>query len=373
MIKVLELIDGGFIGGGQIHVLSLSKGLDKTRFIPTIAATDNGRFEEVVKESGIPFKDIYQPKILRRKYLNPLMDFCKKEKFDIIHSHGGVSGFYGRLVKKYYPDIKTVHSIHGIHYINTKNYVRKYISQTIEQYLVKYTDFAICETNADFKSAEKIKIINPEKTSIIPNGINLKKYNNLQRKQVGFLKELNLKPENFIVGNVSRFDVQKNQNLIIKAAEKLVGEYPEMKFVLVGDGKLLEYSKKFTRELNLGKNLLFVGEQFNLIDYYSVFDVFVFPTFWEGMPYVLLEAMACRLPIICSSIPSLKEIVKENYSALLINPHSETELCDAIVKLYKDKKLMEEISSNAHEAIKNYSEYFTIKKIEEIYLEVMNK
>lgn len=373
MIKVLELIDGAFIGGGQVHTLSLSKGLDKTQFIPTISATGGGRFEEVVKEGGIPFKDIYQPKILRKKYLNPLIDFCQKEKFDILHSHGGVAGFYGRLVKKYYPEIKTVHSIHGIHYINTKNYLRKYISQTIEQYLVKFTDYSICETNADFKNAEKLKIINPQKTSIVPNGINLKKYVNIQRKKSDFLAGLNLKPEDFIVGNISRFDIQKNQNLIIKAASMLISKYPEMKFVLVGNGKLLENSKNLAKELKVENNILFVGEQLNLIDYYSIFDIFVFPTFWEGMPYVLLESMACRLPIICSDIPSLKEIVKDNYSALLINPHSEEELSNAIVKLYEDKKLKEDISSNAYESVKNYSEYFTIKKIEEIYLEVINK
>jgi len=373
MIKVLELIDGGFIGGGQIHILSLTKGLDKTRFSPTIAANGNGKFEEMVEENGILFKSIYQPKILRKKYLYPLLKFCKEQKFDILHSHGGVSGFYGRLVKKYYPAIKTIHTIHGIHYINSKNYIKKFISLTVEQYLVKFTDYSICVANADFNDAKKIKIINPDKTSIIPNGINLAKYHNLKRKSEDFLATLNLKSDDFIIGNVSRFDFQKNQKLIIKAASMLVKKYPEIKFIFVGKGKFLENSKMLAEELRLTENILFVGEQINLSDYYSIFDIFVFPTFWEGMPYVLLEAMACRLPIICSDIPSIKEIVKDNYSALLINPHSEVALCDAIIKLYNEKKLMGEISSNAQEAVKSYSEYFTIKRIEEIYSELMKK
>ncbi|MFA5404153.1 MAG: glycosyltransferase [Ignavibacteria bacterium] len=372
MIKILELIDGGFIGGGQIHILSLTGGLNKTLFNPVIAAAGRGKFEETVNNYGIPFVAIYQPKILRKKYLKPLLVFCEENNIDVVHSHGGVSGFYGRMVKKHYPKIKTVHTIHGIHYINTKNYIRKFISQTVEQYLVQYTDCSICLTKSDLEIAKKIKIINPDKTSIVPNGINLNKYKNLQRKNIDFLSKLNLNPGDFIVGNVSRFDFQKNQNLIVKAAARLIGAYPGMKFVLVGDGKLLESSKKLAKELKVENNVLFIGEKLNLIDFYSIFDVFVFPTFWEGMPYVLLEAMACRLPIICSDIPSLKEIVKDNYSALLINPYNEIELCDAIIKLYNDKKLMEEISSNAHEKVKNYSEYFTVKKIEEIYTEVMS-
>lgn len=373
MIKVLELIDGGFIGGGQIHVLSLSKGLDKTVFSPCIAAMGGSRFEKLVTENGLPFKSIHQPKILRKKYLNPLIEFCKEEKFDILHSHGGVSGFYGRLVKKYYPEIKTVHTIHGIHYINTKNLLRKYVSLAIEQYLVKFTDHFVCETNSDFYSAGKIKIINPVNTSIIPNGIDLKKYCNLERKKSSVLTELNISSEDFIIGNVSRFDEQKNQNLIIKAASLLKKEYPFIKFVLIGDGKLWEQSKKLASDLNLQSNILFTGEKRNLTDYYSLFDLFVFPTFWEGMPYVLLEAMACRLPIICSDIPSLKEVVKDNFSAVLFNPHSEKDLANSILKLYNDKNLLKEISSNAYESVKNYSEYFTVKKIEEIYTGVLGK
>jgi glycosyltransferase involved in cell wall biosynthesis len=373
MIKVLELIDGGFIGGGQFHVLSLSKGLDKAIYNPVIAAMGGGEFEKAVLKEGVLFKDIYQPKILRKKYLNPIIDYCRKEKYDILHSHGGVSGFYGRLVKKYYPEIKVIHSIHGLHYINAKNPLKKFISRTIEQSLVKYTDYTICETNQDFGNAKKIKVLNPDKATIIPNGINLKKFANLQRKNPEFIKSLNLKEDDFIIGNVSRFDIQKNQSLIIKTATALIAKYPNMKFVLVGNGKKLDESKKLAESLNLGDNLIFTGEQHNLTDYYSIFDVFVFPTFWEGMPYVLLEAMACRLPIICSDIPSLNEIIENEKSALTINPKSEIALFEKLEKLFNDKKLLNEISSGAYEAVKKYSEYLTIKKIEEVYSEMMNK
>lgn len=371
MIKILELIDGGFAGGGQIHIISLVKRMNKTIFQPVVAAMGGGKFEESMKECGIQFESVYQPKIFRKKYLYPLIELCRREKIDIVHSHGGVSGFYGRMIKKYCPEIKSVHTIHGIHYINTKNCIRKYISQTIEQYLVKFTDRTICLTKDDFRIAERMKITDPLRTSIVPNGIDLNEYKDLRRKDKDFLSKLNLSPDDYIVGNVSRFDVQKNQKLIIKAAAGLAEEHPDIKFVLVGDGRLYERSRKLARELNLEGNIHFAGEQINLKDYYSVFDVFAFPTLWEGMPYVLLEAMACRLPIICSDISSLREIVEDNHSALFINPLSETELKDKILKLHNDKELSDRISSNAYEKVKYYSEYFTVKKIEEIYMEVM--
>ncbi|MBI5403115.1 MAG: glycosyltransferase [Ignavibacteriae bacterium] len=370
MIKVLELIDGGFIGGGQVHVLSLSSIMDKTEFNPVIGAMGGGEFEKTVLEKGIEFRDFFQPKVLRKKYLYPIIKFCKEEKIGLLHSHGGISGFYGRLVKKYYPEIKVIHSIHGLHYING-NLIRKFISKSIEQSLVKYTDFTICETREDFGNAEKIRVLDPAKSKIIPNGINLKKYENLERKNPEILRNLNLNKDDFIIGNISRFDIQKNQKLIIKSAAKLIKDYPQFKFILVGNGKLLDESKRLASEFNLGKNLIFTGEQKKLTDFYSVFDLFVFPTYWEGMPYVLLEAMAAGLPIVCSGIPSLNEVIEKEKSALTINPKSERELSEAIIRLYKNKSLAEMLSANVLEESKKYDESLMVKSIECIYREVM--
>lgn len=370
MIKVLELIDGSFIGGGQVHVLSLSKNLDKEKFNPVIGAMGGGEFEKAVTEEGFEFRDFYQPKVLRKRFLYPIIQFCKEEKIQLLHSHGGVSGFYGRLVKKYLPEIKVVHSIHGLHYINA-NVIRKFISKSIEQSLVKYTDFTICETKQDFGNAERIRVLDSSKSKVIPNGINLKRFENIERKNQDLLKSLNLNEDDFIIGNISRFDIQKNQKLIIKSASKLIKDYPKFKFILVGNGKLLDESKRLASELNLNENVIFAGEQKNLTDYYSVFDLFVFPTYWEGMPYVLLEAMAAGLPIICSDIPSLNEVIEKEKSALTINPKSVIELCDAIIKVHESKNLADMLSANALKAVQKYDEGVMVKNIEDIYGGVM--
>lgn len=368
-IKVLELIDGGFLGGGQTNVLSIARNIDGGRFDITVAAKGGGGFEEECAKYAIPFIALDMPKMLRTKYLKQLQLIYDSEKFDIIHTHGGVAGFYGRTLKKHNPQLKCVHTIHGIHYIHSHSFIKRSVSKTIEQYLVQFTDKTICVSETDRILAAKYKIADPYKTVVIPNGIDITKFANL-KKDTELLSSLGLNEDNFIIGNVSRFDVQKNQKLVIQAAYYLTKKYPQMRFVFVGGGEMLAQMRQLAREANLDGFIIFAGEQSNVRDYYSIFDLFVFPTFWEGMPYVLLEAMAARLPIVCSKLPNLLEIVKPNRSALMIDPRNMDDLFQKISAMYSNNDLRETLAQNAMIESTQYDESELIPRIAEVYKEV---
>ena len=368
-LKILELIDGGFLGGGQTNVLSIVKNIDKEKFDVSVAARGGGKFENAVKKLGIPFYPVDMPKFLRTKYLNRVQSLYNKEKFDLIHSHGGVAGFYGRLMKKHNPQIKSVHTIHGIHYIHINKFLVRNFSKTIEQYLVQFTDKTVCVSRSDFITAVDLKITDEFKTVVIPNGINVSDFS-IHEKNLKLLEDLGLEPNLFVIGNISRFDVQKNQKLIIQAAYYLIKIYPEMRFVFVGAGEYLKRMMEYTREAGLGKYVIFVGEIENTREYYSIFDLFVLPSLWEGLPYVLLEAMASKLPIICSKLPGLNEVITDNFSALTINPHDVDELFNGIKCLYNDEELRCKLMVNAHESVQKFDEKRLVKDYENVYREV---
>jgi glycosyltransferase involved in cell wall biosynthesis len=367
-IKVLELIDGGFLGGGQTNILSILRNIDRTRFDISVAAKGGGGFEHEVAKYNVPFYPLNLPKILRHRYLDTLQKVQDSETFDIIHSHGGVGGFYGRLMKKHNPNIRSVHTIHGIHYLNIDSFLMKNASKSIEQYLVQFTDKTICVSHSDYTTAISNRIADESKTVVIQNGIDISKYMN-EGKNSAIMDELGLTKENFIIGNVSRFDVQKNQKLIIQSSYYLVKKYPEMRFVMVGDGKLLKQMKQYAKESNLSDVVIFAGEKENLHDYYSIFDVFVLPSLWEGMPYALLEAMASKIPVICSNIPNHLEIIKNNYSALTVNPHLMDDLFHKISLLYQNEELRCKLFVNAYNEVQKYDEKEMTKKIEDVYRE----
>lgn len=364
MINVLQLIDGGFIGGGQTHILSLVKSLDKKEYKAVIAASGKGEFRNLVKNSGIEFSEIELPKIYRSKYLKDLNKIVKDHSIEIIHSHGGVAGMYAGFYKKKYGNIKNIHTIHGIHYLNSGNLFRKYFSLTIEQYLVQYTDRYICVSDADLKTAVRNKIADKNKSTVIKNGIDLKKFAaKLHNRNHELTKKFGIRENDLIIGNVSRFDYQKNQRFIISNSTELLKKHPYLKILLAGNGSLYEQCKQSAKDTGMPERYIFTGEVINSEDYYSLFDIFIFPSLWEGLSISLIEAMASGKCILASDIDANKELITDKTNGLLFNTKDPVEYLTKLNELIQNENLRTELSEKALKDSLKYSEEKMSEKI----------
>lgn len=368
MIKVLELIDGGFIGGGQTHILSLAKCIDKSKFKITIAASGKGEFKDLVVAGGFEFCEIELPKFYRSKHLKKLQKIVQENSIDIIHSHGGVAGMYSRFFAKKYGNAKVIHTIHGIHYLNSGLF-RKFSTLSIEQYLVPYTNRFICVSDSDFEIAKSNKIIDSGKTSVIKNGIDIGRFAR-NKKDPELMSKYGIAESDFIVGNISRFDFQKNQRLIISAAQEILS-HPHVKILLVGDGKYLNDCKTFINPF-LKDRIIFTGSVKDPENFYSLMDVFVFPSLWEGLSITLIEAMAASSCILAGSIPSNRELINDNINGLLFDLNRKDEFVKKVDELISDDSLRGRLSQNASADAVNFSDEAMSKKTEREYLNLMN-
>jgi glycosyltransferase involved in cell wall biosynthesis len=369
MINVLELIDGGFLGGGQTHILSIADNIDSNKFNVFIAGSPDGQFKPEVLRRGFNFSGIYLPKVYRGKHLQALDKIVSENDIHIIHSHGGVAGMYARFFKKRSDKVKVVHTIHGIHYTRTKNVFRKWFSQTIEESLVKFTDKFICVSEEDEIIAEDMTIIDSLKTIVIKNGIDVDKFAG-KDADPELKKKFGINEGDVVLGNISRFDFQKNQRALINSFNEIIKTNTKVKLLLIGDGQFLQTCREQVAKLGIQDKVIFTGEQADVEKYYPLIDVFIFPSLWEGLSISLIEAMASGRCILLSDIPANRELLKDGKTGMFFNLSDNDDLAKKINLLLKDKEKRNSLSKGAAKEALKYDEKVMTEKIMKVYAEV---
>ena len=170
-------------------------------------------------------------------------------------------------------------------------------------------------------------------------------------------------PEKLLVGNVAALDAKKGQVHLINVARRLQHSHPNLHFVLVGGGEDEENCRRQAQGLN---NLSMTGFVDNVGDYLAAFDLFVFPTYAEGLGSSLLDAMSFSLPLIASRVGGIPELVRHGDNGLLIGVADETALHDAIVSLAGDPTGRAAMG----EAGKRFADGFTVDRMVGQYLDL---
>lgn len=371
-LRVLEMIDKPFLGGGQIHLLSLARGLDKSRFEVMIAAQRGGPLEDAARAEGIGFLPIVIGKKLRRGAVRDLADRLTENGIDILHTHGGVAGLFGRWAARRARTPVIVHTLHGIHYLHYRNPLLKRLYVLQERHFSRRTDAVIFVSEADLRTGKKFRLAPQDRSRLIRNGVDLSGMMKEQRtaSRIEKLKAaLNLGP--LVVGAIARLHRQKGIEFLVAAAKEIHALHPEVRIVVVGGGPLEKSLRRRAANLGLGRNFLLFGERGDAREVLSLFDIFVLPSLWEGLPLALIEAASLGKAIVATDIDGVREVVRDGETGLLVPPGDPARLAGAVVRLLEDRRLAARLGERA---IKEIPPLFTlaemVEKTERLYLEL---
>jgi len=318
-------------------------------------------------------------------------EFPKTEKVDNFCIHRvnfkkirviGVINFWFQIlleIKKINPDIVHVQSISiALPGFFSKKLLKKpYIiwAQGSDVYLPdKFTKLI---WKAVLKNASKVialsedmknKLINicdKDQVIIIPNGIELEKFENFCQR------ELNHKTKKTILF-VGTLCPVKSVNYLIKAMSIIHRRLPATNLLIVGDGPEKEKLESLVKELNLQDCIHFTGKAPNekIPEYMSQAHLFALPSSSEGLPLVIIEAMASGLPIVTTNVGGLPEIVKNRENGFTVESRSPEALAEKILLLLENTCLCDEICKTNKENAKNYSWDKITQKLENVYREI---
>jgi glycosyltransferase involved in cell wall biosynthesis len=242
----------------------------------------------------------------------------------------------------------------------------------------QYLEFAFGIRNAS-------KVISPSKyysdlvyercgvrPTVIPNPIRLEDYAQLPKELAR--KELGFDQKDFVILCAGRLETQKGLIYLIEAFASIINENPFTKLVLAGDGPQKDILVNLTRKKHL-KNVIFTGHAnkryLNLLLCAS--DLYVSPSIYETFGISVLEALASGLPIVCTNIMSLPEIVEDGKNGLLVPPGDSIAISEAILKIMLNESMRNQFKQNNREKAKAYSVEVVFPKFIKIYLELLEK
>lgn len=283
------------------------------------------------------------------------LSIIKKEKINIIHCQGFLSGFLGYLLFKLtnIPYIITVQRLE-----RSKNYFKKLV----------YNNAKICIA-ASNKIKEYFEQIRCKNIKVIPNGIELKRFQNLNReesrKKMGFDNE-------FVIITVARLEKVKGLEYLIKALDILKKRSGEnYKLLIIGEGTERDNLKNLTKKLKLENSIKFLGQISNqdIPNYLSAADCFVLPSISEGFGIVILEAMAANVPIVATRVGGILDIIENEKTGILVQSKNSNQIAKAVYELYSNPEFAKNLAKNAGNDLEKYNWNNIVKKVSSIYFE----
>jgi N-acetyl-alpha-D-glucosaminyl L-malate synthase BshA len=282
----------------------------------------------------------------------------KKIDPDIAHVQSVGSGIPGFLAKKLFKKPYIVWG-HG-----SDIYLPDKFTKSISKLVLKNADAVIALTE-DMK--KKIQKICDRDVVVVPNGIDLERFNNLSKGDIR--KRLKIKDDKKRIIFVGTLRPVKSVKYLIKAIKIIIQKDINTRLMLVGDGDERGNLEKLVKELSLEEYVKFVGKVPNeeVPEYMAVSDVFVLPSLSESFGIVNLEAMASGLPIVATKVGGLPEIIKDGENGFLVEPKNPEELAEKVLSILGNNELRERITRNNKEKAKDYSWESVVEKLEEVY------
>ena len=208
--------------------------------------------------------------------------------------------------------------------------------------------------------------ISEHKVRIVRYGVDLKKYH---KKQSDDMRQaMGLQGAFPVLGVVARLDYIKGHSFLIQAVSDIVKKYPKLRCVLVGEGDYRTKLEKLIHELGLTDHFVLLGTRSDIVDILSVLDLFILPSISEGLPNVILEAMACSVPVVASRVGGIPEIIEHRISGLLVPAQNTHALSKSILELFDNGRLRRQLGENARKRVQEkFSLEHQIRQFKKIY------
>lgn len=367
--RVLFIVTQDEFGGAQRFIYELVTRLGKNEYEVMVAVGETGRgnFIKSLEDKDI---EVRQLRFLKRD-MNPVFDFLatielarliRKFKPDCLHLNSSKAGFLGSIAG--FKVKKVIYRIGGWSFNDPWPRWKKKVFILAEKTTAKFKDTIVVNNRNDYEQALKLGIKPKKELKLVHNGIDALKIEFLPKDKARL--KLKILETDLVIGTIANFYPTKGLPYLIKAAKLLKenSEKEDVKLVIIGDGEERKNIERLIEEAGLENEVILAGQIPEARKFMKAFDIFVLPSVKEGFPWVILDAMAAKLPVIATSVGALPEIIENGPSStkqgfdygagkngILVEPGNPRQLAEAIKYLLENERVRQELGIQAHQTV----------------------
>jgi sugar transferase (PEP-CTERM/EpsH1 system associated) len=360
-IHVLHLIQGLGVGGMETMLLNMISHLDGSRFKTSVCCFDRlGPLAYQVEQKAAEVTLLKRKTGFDWRYPQRLASHLKSRNVQVLHLHNPTAFFYGALAGKLARVPCVVYTEHG------RDLSSGWKVKLAHRWIARMVDRIVVVAEHGRRVLSQEEGVDKSKIELIYNGIDGQRFDRAHHADQfeSIRKGLGLNPDTKVIGFVGRLAPIKNHAVLLKAMRKVVEDVPNVALLLIGDGPLKAEIESMVKEFGLDKQVSILGTRTDIPELMSIMDLFVLPSFSEGLSLTLIEACAAGLPIVATRVGGNEEVVVDQLNGLTVPSNDQEALAKAITSLLSDVETSRKMGNNARE---RFEERFTLQDMVQKY------
>lgn len=341
-------------GGFETALLRMLPHLQEDFRHTIVTLKEPGSMAPLFKERGIDVLCLNQKNLFDIFSYFRLWQILKIQKPDLIFTYLLHADIVGRFFIQFFVPCKVISSL-GTTYNFKKYWPARLFERLSKPLAAGYM--------ANAQSVRDVYVekfgVSKEKIWVVPCGIDISVFENVS-VDYSLQKELGIQPEDFVIICVANLHVNKGHRYLLEAFEDFFAEYPESKLILVGEGEERKALEKQIENYSSKHNVLFLGKRTDVPNLLALSNVFVLPTFFEGLSNAIMEAMAAKVLVIATDIPENRQLITNEETGFLIPTKTAIDLKRVLVKVKK----------NSYSAIREQA-YLNLKQDYDIHKKIL--
>ena len=379
-LKVAHIITRLELGGAQQNTLYCCANHDRKKYDAILICGEGGYLDGEARKNKKLYKTYFLPEL--KHPIRPWSDFfagtkliriLKEEKVDIVHTHSSKAGILGRLAAGLAETPWVVHTVHGWGFYPGQFFLTRWIYQFLERRAACYTHRLITVSEANKREGLAAGIGKESQYRVIHSGIDPQPFwvSTSVAQKARLKLQVKNRPCVLVLSNLKK---QKSPLDVVEVGRVLAEKIPEVLFLWAGDGPLRDKLEKSIAEKGLKKNFRLLGWRKEVAQLLAASDALLLTSIHEGLPRVVLQAMAAGKPVVATAVNGTPEAVKNGVTGFLHKSHDTDAMGESLFKLLTNPSLSRKMGQAGRKALKGtFLIGKMLQEIEKLYDELASR